>query len=389
MLASLSGGLIISIPTLLVDYYYITSATFTPDDHSRLKDLDGFDERFHFLDVVAISEKLDERRRPIPLSIDGKEFRLRARDKSMIIDNTTAVIAVRLSDIHDLVQAGQEGIFASNVRQYLGATKINKKISLTLQREPENFWLYNNGITMVCDKFEPTSSHLRVVTPQIVNGCQTAKTIWEVLSMQTKEQREALRGYVLVRVIQGTQEDLRRNITKYTNSQNAIRGKDFFALEDFHSNLQYGFSNYGYYYEIQRGSFSALKPSERYQYTGVPGLSYLHSSSFNCMIPAMEASQAFAAAFRQMPGVAYGFATKLSPIGEYYGTVFDEELNADPRWFLYPFLVKQWTKLDGYGKSPGSWRVNATYFFVHAYFMLVTEFIKGTGVVNTDLDQLL
>ena len=44
-------------------------------------------------------------------------------------------------------------LFSANVRDYLGSkssdSNINNGIKKTAEREPENFWAYNNGLTIL------------------------------------------------------------------------------------------------------------------------------------------------------------------------------------------------------------------------------------------------
>lgn len=72
-------------------------------------------------------------------------------------------------------------LFARNVRGFLGSTEINHGMEQTLEREPEYFWYYNNGITIVCDDATHESGRgretLRVTNPQVINGQQTTRTL--------------------------------------------------------------------------------------------------------------------------------------------------------------------------------------------------------------------
>ncbi|OCR02723.1 hypothetical protein BCD67_05930 [Oscillatoriales cyanobacterium USR001] len=43
-------------------------------------------------------------------------------------------------------------LFMPNIRSFLGETEINQSIVETLLSEPENFWYFNNGITVLCTK---------------------------------------------------------------------------------------------------------------------------------------------------------------------------------------------------------------------------------------------
>ena len=71
-------------------------------------------------------------------------------------------------------------------------------------------------------------------------------------------------GHLLIKVIRtrksindSDKKELRDNITRYTNSQNAVKGLDFYALDEFQQQLKKRFKEYGYFYEIRRGSFIA------------------------------------------------------------------------------------------------------------------------------------
>lgn len=89
-------------------------------------------------------------------------------------------------------------LFARNVRGFLGSTEINRGMEATLRSEPEYFWYYNNGVTIICDEAKRVSSRgqdiLRVTNPQIINGQQTTRTL-----ARNRSKRSG--ASVLVRVI--------------------------------------------------------------------------------------------------------------------------------------------------------------------------------------------
>jgi hypothetical protein len=75
-------------------------------------------------------------------------------------------------------------LYEKNVRKFLGnRRKVNRGIETTLLTKPERFGLYNNGITIVVEGFErqPNNIEYELTEPFVVNGCQTTRTIWEVL----------------------------------------------------------------------------------------------------------------------------------------------------------------------------------------------------------------
>lgn len=127
-------------------------------------------------------------------------------------------------------------LFARNVRGFLGSTEINRGMEATLAKEPEFFWYYNNGITVICDEARQESARgrniLRVTNPQVINGQQTTRTLARVA-------RRGSKASVLVRVIRVPRDDngegtnhfdaLVSRIVAATNWQNAIRQSDLMS----------------------------------------------------------------------------------------------------------------------------------------------------------------
>lgn len=73
----------------------------------------------------------------------------------------------------------QKYMFDANVRDYQGATVVNKDIFNTLQIEKDfEFWWLNNGVTILTEKASLSSKTLTLQEPQIVNGCQTSFEIY-------------------------------------------------------------------------------------------------------------------------------------------------------------------------------------------------------------------
>lgn len=156
-------------------------------------------------------------------------------------------------------------LFNENIREYLGNTGINKKIYSTLMDENErkNFFYYNNGITMICEKIDPVkplSSNsinrhvsINVTNPQIVNGCQTVNSIYESLNMCNLENLEEQfkNCFVMLKILQidknnPNNEELKENIVRYNNSQNSIDEKTFVANNELFRRLQKSFESRGF-----------------------------------------------------------------------------------------------------------------------------------------------
>lgn len=163
-------------------------------------------------------------------------------------------------------------LFEENIREYLGTKGINNGIIRTLKShdDRENFFYYNNGITLICEKCERLQSTngqdrhgFKLTNPQIVNGCQTINSIKEVLSHCNKDmlKDEFSKAYVLVKIYvfdektKREKSGLDKNIVKYTNSQNGISEKAFASKKNYFKNIQQEFK--------KRGILLLVQPSDK------------------------------------------------------------------------------------------------------------------------------
>lgn len=131
-----------------------------------------------------------------------------------------------------------------NVRGFLGQTSYNKNIQKALKAEPENFFMFNNGLTIVTEDLRVASRNgkqkflFTLKKYQLVNGGQTLRSIYEFLkNSRDLSKLEKLReAQVLVRIFKVGAEDetgetLKSNIAEYTNSQNAIKVTDLKSID--------------------------------------------------------------------------------------------------------------------------------------------------------------
>jgi hypothetical protein len=116
-------------------------------------------------------------------------IRIPIRAQLAASDEGLLVGSVRLVDLYAFLKAYRSAtgtldqLYEKNVRRFLGARgKVNKNIQVTLDQDPERFGLYNNGVTFVVeDVNDMHDGSFELVEPYIVNGCQTTRTIWDVL----------------------------------------------------------------------------------------------------------------------------------------------------------------------------------------------------------------
>ena len=175
--------------------------------------------------------------------------------------NFKRVLVGRISvhEVHRLFEAHGDQLLERNVRRFLGqAKRTNAEIRDTLldaDRSP-NFYFYNNGITVICNRFDfnalQRSDHrVRLQNLQIVNGGQTCKTIHQTLSDNRACGEESS---VLIRIYQLPDEarEVVGDITRATNSQSPVDLRDLRSIDELQRTLALGMEQLGYVYKRHR-----------------------------------------------------------------------------------------------------------------------------------------
>lgn len=145
----------------------------------------------------------------------------------------------------------QEDLFSANYRGFLGLTKktINTGIKNTAEKNPENFWAYNNGITILTNKLEiKKDGFLNLHGISIINGAQTTGSIGSL------DFKIDLRGVqILTRIIECGNPDVVNEIVKYNNTQNKITSWDKFGNDPNQQDIEKKFASYHHVYSSKRG----------------------------------------------------------------------------------------------------------------------------------------
>ncbi|SCK52204.1 AIPR protein [Streptomyces sp. ScaeMP-e48] len=156
---------------------------------------------------------------------------------------------VPASNIAEWYREHESRLYEQNLRQALGTTRVNSGMLSTLVDEPENFWLFNNGVTVLCDQLkeewpgrrrpdEPVHLHLSGVS--VVNGAQTVAAAHRATEASPEAVEDA-EVTVKVIVVDKGMLDLAQRITETTNTQNHVEQRDFIALDEVQAMIREDF----------------------------------------------------------------------------------------------------------------------------------------------------
>lgn len=161
-----------------------------------------------------------------------------------------AILTVSGDWIRQVYNQYKDELFSANYRGFLGTTKkrINSGIKNTAEKYPENFWAFNNGITILTSKFVEKENKTELQGISIINGAQTSGSIGSLdLGVDLTKVK------ILTRIIECEDPLLIADIVKYNNTQNRITSWDKFSNHPYQQEINREFKELGHEYSFKRG----------------------------------------------------------------------------------------------------------------------------------------
>lgn len=168
------------------------------------------------------------------------------------------IFTVKGSWLRELFKLHEDRLFSANYRGFLGISKrkkINSAIKNTAEKQSSDFWVYNNGITLLTNEVIRQSSKTTLRGVSIINGAQTTGSLGSV------ESGIDLSGVnVMCRIVVCKNPEKIDEIVKYNNTQNKITTWDQYANDELQSVIRAQFAAIGFDYSLKRGFDSADAP---------------------------------------------------------------------------------------------------------------------------------
>ncbi len=200
------------------------------------RQISGCNCKFHFLGATELLD-LSRAKPPDIVELIAAEPPLAADEKGI-----SYLALVRLDKYNEFITADDGGLhwrlFEANVRDWQGNNKVNNQIQESLQQRDENdFWWLNNGITLLVKSVTSKGKTLQLENPEIVNGLQTTRAIWRHFGELPEKSSDDRR--LLVRIIDvGEGNENRETIIRATNSQTAVPTYALRSLDRVHRNIE-------------------------------------------------------------------------------------------------------------------------------------------------------
>ena len=246
-------------------------------------------------------------------------------DDEIILESTTepvelstpqwraVLLTLKAEDLVALRVKYGDALSSANVRDYLGsrqsARNINRQIERTVQSEPDNFWVYNNGITILTKGLSIAEGKVTLQGIAVINGAQTTGT----LARAAARGKAALAtASVMTRVITCNDPSLVENVIRYNNTQNPIKAWELRVIDPIQRQLAEDFEKLGITYQTRRGQSRRRSSDVLYEKLGP-----------------------YLAAFYGDPGSAHRNKAELFENEARYRGLFTEDAHVENLLFIY------------------------------------------------------
>lgn len=227
-----------------------TSKNYKPKNQETIRNTSV---HYSIIDIDRLFQLENSRTGKVALKIDLREYTQGIGIPCMLA-NKTDYYQSYLCNRPGLILARLYNSFGSsllegNVRSFLQQkNKVNKGIRDTILKEPENFFIYNNGITATADEVQyVVDSNASYITHieglQIVNGGQTTASLAACLLNDKKfdalEKIENIFVPMKLTVVPFEKAvELIPSIARFANSQNKVSETDLWSNHPFHIKME-------------------------------------------------------------------------------------------------------------------------------------------------------
>lgn len=258
-------------------------------------------EHFSHIDIMRYINR--EQVINTQISLSGKAIQENFNYKRVLLGR------VSVMEVYKLMEEFGDSLLEKNIRRYLGKNVVNDGITETLldSDKRQNFFFFNNGVTMICKKFsfnalQEQNWMVKTDDLQIINGGQTCKTIHQ--TVKENSNLDFSQTYLLVRLyeVEDTENPGIIQDIYATNSQNPVDFRDLKSNDECQRILEIGAHDLGYVYKRKRDNTLNIN-----------------------VIPSTVAAEAVFAVWRECPHLAKYRRNEF--FDKYYSLIFDN-LNA-------------------------------------------------------------
>ena len=251
----------------------------------KIDNINGKEAFFEIWDLERIRNLATAGSESEPFSVDFKSLcgGLKALPANVTAQGMSSYMCVMpATTLRELYDNFGQRLLESNVRTFLQFRgKVNRGMKETLLKNPENFFAYNNGLTVTASGIKTEESFGQTIITeldnmQIVNGGQTTSAIY-FTPLEKSTQKEVnfkdidlSKVFVQMKltVIEDPEQSeiIKSNVAQFANTQNTIQAADLVSNHPLHRKIEEHSRNHSvppgdnqiatkWFYERARGQY--------------------------------------------------------------------------------------------------------------------------------------
>jgi hypothetical protein len=200
------------------------------------------------------------------IHINGKKL-----GEHSTVDWSAYLYTVKGTWLRNLFKMHEDKLFSANYRGFLGINKrkkINSSIKSTAEKQGSDFWVFNNGITLLTSGVKRIAGKTYLQGVSIINGAQTTSSLGSI-----DENHKLSDVNVMCRVVVCKNSEKIDQIVKFNNTQNRITTWNQYANDEIQNLLRHQFVGLGLNYNVKRG-FDASDAEIGIEKSAQPALSF-------------------------------------------------------------------------------------------------------------------
>ena len=202
-------------------------------------------------EILAYSDRdlVEEDAVQIFLNKENKNDKLSYGENGIIVN-------VKATSIKSLYEKHSDsGLFSYNLREHVSQKNVDEGIELTIKNDKDNFWFYNNDITIGCEDFIESGNKIKLYNFSIINGAQTTTKIGKSKLIDGKHDFPLVCKIVKSDLNNKKSREFIGKISEASNSQKPIKFRDLKSNDIQQKELEAkaGSNKYPLAIEIKRG----------------------------------------------------------------------------------------------------------------------------------------
>lgn len=140
-------------------------------------------------------------------------------------DGIGGIFTIKANSLKELYEKKKsEGLFGYNLREHITQASVDNAIDDTIKDSKDNFWYFNNGITIGCKSFKADGNKLKLYDFSIINGAQTTTKIGK--SPLINKEKDFCLVCKVIKSENSLDDEFIRKISEASNSQKPIKPRD-------------------------------------------------------------------------------------------------------------------------------------------------------------------